>query len=37
LSRIFAAIDPATAPAKVTGFFDPKIRVEVGCNAVCAG
>jgi hypothetical protein len=37
LSRIFAGIDPATAPVKVTGFLDPKIRVDVGCNAVCAG
>jgi enamine deaminase RidA (YjgF/YER057c/UK114 family) len=32
--EFFAGIDPATSLVKVTGFFDPKILVEVDCDAV---
>jgi len=35
--EFFAGIDPATSLVKVTGFFDPKILVEVDCDAVVAG
>lgn len=35
--EFFAGIDPATSLVKVTGFFDPKILVEVDCDAVAAG
>ncbi len=32
--EFFGGIDPATSLVKVTGFFDPKILVEVDCDAV---
>ncbi|MGE0810115.1 MAG: Rid family hydrolase [Immundisolibacter sp.] len=32
--EFFTGIDPATSLVKVTGFFDPKILVEVDCDAV---
>ena len=34
--EFFGGIDPATSLVKVTGFFDPKILVEVDCDAVVA-